>query len=96
MFADVIVDINNVEVDKVFEYYNVGDSDRLPKHYKEALVLYAFILPSFDVRVKDEAVAQRFAAMMEAVRECGNAPMTAYLMRIVYGDTYWWYFLYGE
>lgn len=83
-------------VDKVFEYYNVGDSDRLPKHYKEALVLYAFILPSFDVRVKDEAMVRRFTAMMEAVRECGDAPMTAYLMRIVYGDTYWWYFLYGE
>ena len=75
-------------VDKVFEYYNVGDSDRLPKHYKEALVLYAFILPSFDVRVKDEAMVHRFTAMMEAVRECGDAPMTAYLMRIVYGDTY--------
>lgn len=82
--------------DKVFEYYNVGDSGILPKHYKEALMLYAYIIPSFDVQVEDKAMAQRFAGMMEKAREYGDAHMAAYLMRISYGDTYWWYFLYGE
>lgn len=82
--------------DKVFEYYNVGDIDRLPKHYKEALMLYAYIMPSFDVQVEDKTMAQRFADMMEKAREYGDAPMAAYFMRLSYGDTYWWYFLYGE
>lgn len=82
--------------DRLFEFYNVSDCDRLPKHYKEALMLYAHILPSFDVRVDDGAMRARFDAMMQQAAECGGSSMSSYLMCLSYGDTYWWYFLYGE
>ncbi len=82
--------------DKIFEFYNVGDCNRLPKHYREALMLYAHILPSFDVAVDDTAMRERLCNMMQQAREYGNSSMCSYLMRLSYGDTYWWYFLYGE
>lgn len=84
-------------VDKIFEFYNVGEVDKLPKQYKEALVLYAYIVPDFDVRVGDDAMQQRFTAMLDASRLYGGLSSSqSHLLRIDYSDTYWWYFLCGE
>ena len=82
--------------DKVFEFYNTGAVGTLPKHFKEALLLYVFIVPEFGVKIDEPEMAQRFAAMVECARGCGSDAAASYLLYPSYGDTYWWYFLYGD
>lgn len=82
--------------DKVYEYYNVGDSDKLPKHYKEALLLYSHIVPEYSIEFDDAALRASFEKMI--AEACGKswASMHSARLRQEYGGTYWWYFLYGE
>ena len=83
--------------DKLFEFYNVGDADRLPKQYKEALMLYAHIVPEFDVKINDSAMQERFSALIAELRKNKNiSSLHSHLLRANYGDTYWCYFLCGE
>ncbi len=83
--------------DKLFEYYNVGDVNTLPKQYKEALMLYAYIVPGFDVKVNDRAMSGRFETFIRTIRQSGVAPwLNIHLLRVDYNDTYWCYFLCGE
>ena len=82
-------------VDKVFEFYKVADCNKLPKHYKEALVLYSYIAPEFDVVPDEPEMKKRFQDMMERAQECGDTFACSCLLHPFYGDTYWWYFFYG-
>lgn len=72
--------------DKVYEFYKV--SDNLPRHYKEALLLYSYVVPSFELPFEDAALQARFNEFLEH-RKSPEGAMS------VCTDTYWWYFLYG-
>lgn len=83
-------------VDKIYEFYNVGDSDKLPKHYKEALLLYSYIVPECSVEFNDVALRSSFEKMLADTDGASWASMHSVRLRQEYGGTYWWYFLYGE
>ena len=80
----------------VKECYPDVEVDDLPKHYKEALLLYESIDSNAVMHVGDADMNELFKAFraLEAKYDdpfvCGN-----YLRRH-FGRTYWWYFLYGN
>ncbi|MBQ8543199.1 MAG: hypothetical protein IJ436_06980 [Bacteroidaceae bacterium] len=80
--------------DKVYEFYNV--SDELPKHYKEALVLYSYIVPEYSLAFNADDMSASLKSMIEAVKHKGKASVFSAQLQAEYGNTYWWYFLYGE
>ncbi len=82
--------------DKVFEFYNVGDADGLPKHYKEALVLYSHIVPDYPLSMDAGDMRSSLKIMIAEAAEKGSLFMHSARAQDEYGGTYWWYFLYGE
>ena len=80
--------------DKVYEFYNV--SDELPKHYKEALVLYSYIVPEYSLAFNADDMSASLKSMIETVKHKGKASVFSAQLQAEYGNTYWWYFLYGE
>lgn len=80
--------------DKVYEFYNV--SDELPKHYKEALVLYSYIVPEYSLAFNADDMSASLKSMIETVKHKGRASVFSAQLQAEYGNTYWWYFLYGE
>lgn len=82
--------------DKVFEFYNVGDADKLPKHYREALVLYSHIVPDYPLSMPAREMRSSLEKMIEDATEEGNSFMHSARAQVEYGSTYWWHFLYGE
>lgn len=82
--------------DKIYEFYNVGDSDKLPKHYKEALLLYSYIVPEYSIEFNDAALRASFEKMLADAGGASWASMHSVRLQQKYGATYWWYFMYGE
>ena len=78
----------------VGKYYQINDSVRLPKHYMEALTLYNHLRSNPLIVYKDnvmEADYQDFQKMETDIkdkRELKNS------LRDVYGNTYWYYYMY--
>lgn len=83
-------------VDKLFEFYAVGDSEKLPRHYKEALVLYSYIVPEYTLAFDAEPLRASLNKMVEEVSGKCDVSMYSARLQSEYGGTYWWYFLYGE
>ena len=73
-------------VDKVYEFYKT--SDNLPRHYKEALLLYSYVVPSFELPFEDTVLQARFNEFLKLRKSVAGAMGEC-------TDTYWWYFLYG-
>ncbi len=82
--------------DKIYEFYKVGDSDSLPRHYKEALVLYAHIVPEYHIAFDADAMRNSLEKMVADAADEGRAFIYSARSQAEYGGTYWWYFLYGE
>lgn len=82
--------------DKIYEFYNVGDSDKLPKHYKEALLLYSYIVPEYSIEFNDATLRASFEKMLADAGGASWASMHSVRLQQKYGATYWWYFMYGE
>ena len=78
----------------ISKYYTVNDSVALPKHYKEALILYTHLrsAPSIvyknDVMEADYQDYQKLEVSKSDVRERKTA------LRDTYGNTYWYYYQY--
>ncbi len=75
-------------------YYTVGDS--LPRHYKEALVLYNRLAEKPLVPYEDEELQGQLTDMHIMEDTLHTARRRYNLTRESYGDTYWWYYYYQK
>lgn len=80
-------------VDKVFEYYNMGDYVDMPKHYKEALLLYSYVVQDSGLPDADAAMLSSFEALVKELKKSGSAIFDDMRCYSQYGSTYWWYYL---
>lgn len=71
----------------VKRYYDLDAS--LPKHYREALVLYNHIRSNPVVAYKHEVADADYADFQKLMRQCGSNKTR---LRDVYGNTYWYYY----
>lgn len=82
-------------VDSLPGFYNLADTAMLPVHYKEALFLYDKIKDTPDPQFKDDALEKRYAEFVTLEREHKDLLVRSNYVRRFFGDTYWWYYLYG-
>jgi hypothetical protein len=75
-------------------YYTINDS--LPRHYKEALVLYNQIAEKPLVAYEDETLQEQLTGMHIMEDTLHTAHRRYNLTRESYGDTYWWYYYYQK
>lgn len=79
-----------VEVQKS---YNV-ESDSLPRHYKEALMLYTHRRSAPKVIYKNNVMEADFQDFQALERKSANVMERNAALRDTYGNTYWYYFQY--
>ena len=85
--------------DEVLAMYGAGCADSLPKHYREALMLYADILDSVEVvtfEVNDADMRTRLDALRVEEAKHSDAFIRGNYVRRYFGRTYWWYYLYSN
>ncbi len=85
--------------DEVLAMYGAGCADSLPKHYREALMLYADILDSVEVvtfEVNDADMRTRLDALRAEEAKHSDAFIRGNYVRRYFGRTYWWYYLYSN
>ena len=70
--------------------------DRLPKHYREALMLYADVAGTGEFAIGDAAMHDKMAKLRALETEHSEAFIRSNYVRRKFGDTYWWYFLYSN
>jgi hypothetical protein len=75
-------------------YYIINDS--LPRHYKEALVLYNQLAEVPIVEYEDETLQEKLVSMHIMEDTLHTARRRYNLTRETYGDTYWWYYYYQK
>lgn len=78
----------------VQKQYNLG-SDSVPKHYKEALILYAHRRSVPKVIYKNSVMEADFQDFQTLERKSANAMERNTALRDMYGNTYWYYYQYG-
>ena len=82
-------------VDAVEEIYPETDYSMLPKHYQEALMLYANIDDSAK-QVENPAMQEQFRMFKAIEAEYDDKFVRGNYVRRSFGRTYWWYYLYGN
>ena len=85
--------------DEALSMYGVNSVDSLPKHYREALMLYADIADSTEVLPFEMDDAEMRATLDELRAEESmhdDAFIRGNYVRRKFGRTYWWYFLYSN
>jgi hypothetical protein len=98
-FASLLLDKKLSEFkDALFGRYG-KTIDKLPKHYREALMLYEYVADSTEVvsfSVNDDAMRKRMEDFRAEEAKHADPVVRGNYIRRYYGDTYWWYFLYGK
>ena len=74
----------------------VLSSPALPKHYKEALTLYTHLRANPILVFHNEVMDADYSDFQKLEKEYGNELERMSQVRDVYGDTYWFYYFYGE
>lgn len=82
--------------DEVMNFYGETTADSLPKHFREALMLYADIDSNVSYTIDDNSMLRKFEAMRAEEAKHADTFVRGNYVRRYYGDTYWWYFLYGK
>lgn len=82
-------------------YSALPQTDSLPKHYAEAMILYKHLHPELSLSVDNEELNRKFREYLEYQRELRQSeevkkyPMAEKnRMRREYQDTYWYYYMY--
>lgn len=75
--------------------YNI-ENDSLPKHYKEALMLYTHRRLHPKVVYRNAVMEADFQDFQTLERKYPNAMERNAALRDTYGNTYWYYYLYGK
>lgn len=83
--------------DEVLAIYGAKGLDALPKHYREALLLYADIdtTAAGDYAINDATMLKRLHRLRAEEALHPDLYVRSNYVRRYYGNTYWWYFIYG-
>lgn len=77
-------------------FYNVeGDLTRLPKHYKEALVILKRYTMNPAVLINDVPTETNYSDFLEELKKYPNPHIRSNYARRLYGNTYFWYYYFG-
>lgn len=79
-------------VEALPKYYEI--SDKLPKHYKEALILYTHLKSHPHLVYHDEVMDANFEDYQELRRKASNPQLRYSVARDNYGKSYWFYYHY--
>ena len=79
----------------VRKMYPETELSALPKHYQEALILYASIDGDATVNVENQDMTERFEAFKALEAQYDDPFVRGNYVRRKFGRTYWWYYLYG-
>ncbi|MBR5592649.1 MAG: hypothetical protein IKW46_01120 [Bacteroidaceae bacterium] len=85
--------------ENVLALYGAANADSLPKHYREALMLYTDIADPAEEQtfvINDASMRERFGAMRAEEAKHSDAFVRGNYVRLQFGDTYWWYYLYSN
>lgn len=80
---------------RLLPYYYPIDS-KLPRHYREALTLYAHLRSKPVVEYHDDVMDTDYADFKKLERKDTNPNARRLAVYKQYGKTYWWYYGYGE
>ena len=78
----------------ITKYYEVNDSVKLPKHYKEALILYTHLHSNPCIVYHDNVLDADFEDMQKLEKSIADARERQTALRDTYGNTYWYYYMY--
>ena len=78
----------------ITKYYEVNDSVQLPKHYKEALILYTHSHSNHCIVYHDNVLDADFEDMQKLEKSITDARERQTALRDTYGNTYWYYYMY--
>ena len=73
-----------------------ADSIKLPRHFKEALILYAHRRTHPVIVYKNDVMEADFQDYQTLENKYSNPQQRQTALRDTYGNTYWYYFQYGE
>lgn len=82
--------------DEIASFYDMGAVDSLPKHYREALMLYDDIAGTTEFEFNDSIMRNRLHGLRAEEAKYDDAFVRGNYVRRKYGRTYWWYFLYSN
>ena len=82
--------------DEVIAVYGVETLDSLPKHYREALMLYADIAEAPEFEINDAAMRARLDKLRAEEAKHSDVFIRGNYIRLQYSNTYWWYFIYAN
>lgn len=82
--------------EQVLSMYGIDAIDSLPKHYREALMLYTDIADVPEFQVNDSVMHKKLAKLRELENIYEDAFVRGNYVRRYFGRTYWWYFLYSN
>lgn len=82
--------------EKVFEYHADKTVDMLPKHYREALLLYSTLDDGYSLELESDTLFQQYDSLKRIEAEFDDILVRNNYVRKSFGRTYWWYFLYGR
>lgn len=77
-------------------YYDMEESDSLPIHYKEALILYSDVISDTLTLKNDTLLYRQYSSMRALEQEHTDLLIRSNFIRREFGHTYWWYYLYSE
>lgn len=75
-------------------YYKLDSTSVLPKHYREALVLYLHQHPTAPYVFHDDVCETDYEDLLAIRRKFRNQSDCQAILRDTYGKTYWYYYLY--
>ena len=78
----------------VTKYYEVNDSVALPKHYKEALVMYTHLRSNPRVIYNNNVMNTDFEDFQKLEKSVADERERQTALRDTYGNTYWYYYQY--
>ena len=73
-----------------------ADIRSLPKHYREALILYTHLRSNPVIIYKDDVLDADFKDFQELDKKFSDKNMQRNAVREVYGNTYWYYYFFQE
>lgn len=82
--------------DELLAMYGFDALDSLPKHYREALMLYSDVSGSNEFQINDIAMRDNLAKLRAVEAEHSDPFIRGNYVRRYFARTYWWYFLYSN
>lgn len=75
-------------------FYDVTDASKLPKHYKEALMLYAKTVDNYVLPFKDEDLEKSYSDFVALENMYDDLLVRSNYVKKAFGSTYWRYYIY--